>query len=142
MATQDRNTTGWFTAAEVAEAMQLSEQDFLRAFIDGPDDELEYWSGEPQIHWRDLLAWVEKHYYETSEVGPDNPMVKWHIDRGGDPETIIENRKREQAFDGARDLLEELLGLDAWTDGLNGRVATNWNMETLDYEVESLPDGM
>lgn len=142
MATGDKNTTGWFTAAEVAEAMQLSEQDFLRAYLDGPDDELQYWSGEPQIHWFSLVTWFEEYYTKTSTVTAESRGVQTSVAYGRSLEEAIEIWKREDGKDAARDLLEELLGLDAWTDGLNGRVATNWNMETLDYDVESVPDGM
>ncbi|GEB96449.1 hypothetical protein [Microbacterium lacticum] len=140
MASEDRNMTGWFSPAQVAEAMHLSEQEFLRAYLDGPDDELVYAEGEPKVHWFSLLRWVEKHYYETSTIGTESPMVKYHIDRGSDPAKTVESHKREDATEGARMLLEELLGIDDWLDGISRRVATNWNMDTLDYEVETILD--
>lgn len=140
MSDEDRNTTGWFLPSEVAEAMLISEQEFLRAYLDGPDDELVYWNGEPRVHWFSLLRWVEQYYYETSDVSPESPMVKWHTDRGADPAKTVESKKRDDAIEGARMLLEELLGIDDWVDGISRRVATNWNMETLDYEVETILD--
>lgn len=120
--------------------MQLSEQEFLRAYLDGPDDELVYWDGDARVHWFSLLRWVEEHYYETSTIGPESPMVKYYIDQGSDPAGTIESQKRSDATEGARMLLEELLGIDDWLDGVSPRVATNWNMETMGYEVKTILD--
>jgi len=111
MAASTNDPSGWFRVSRVAAAMRLSESDFLRAYIDGHDDELTYWGPEVAVHWYSLLAWAEKFYATSLDA--------------------------YEAGNAARELIENLLGLDDWTDGLTNRVATNWNLDTLDYEVVS-----
>jgi hypothetical protein len=134
MAATNQDRTGWFTITQVAAAMQLGEQEFLRAYIQQGNDELNF-AGEPQVHWLELVKWAENYFTERTIVSEQ--QLQHSVEQGFTAEEAERGWREFYGQMEARELLEGLLGLDDWSDGVTNRVATNWNLTTHEYEVIS-----